>query len=189
LSASLTLERVSCTRGPRTLFEGVTLALGPGAAAVVTGPNGAGKSSLIRICAGLLSPSAGRVAAAGELALMADALALDPELPLGRALGFWARLDGAAGAIGAALDAVALRPMADAPVRWLSTGQRKRAALARVIASGAPIWLLDEPANGLDTASIAMLEALVAVHRAGGGIALIATHVPLTVPDAQALAL
>jgi heme exporter protein A len=114
---------------------------------------------------------------------------LDPELPLARALAFWGRLDGDAAAVAAALDAVALTPMAEAPVRWLSTGQRKRATLARVIASGAEVWLLDEPANGLDAASTTMLEALIAVHRANGGIALIATHIPLAVPDAKALAL
>ena len=189
MTARLRLDDVACVRGERRLFAGLSLTLGAGEAAVVTGPNGVGKSSLIRIAAGLLAPSAGRVEAQGGVALMAEAAALDAELPLARALAFWAGIDGAADRVAAALDAVALTPMADAPVRWLSTGQRKRATLARVIASGAGVWLLDEPANGLDTASVAMLEALVAQHRAAGGVALVATHVPLGLPGAQALAL
>ena len=189
MTARLALDGLACVRGERALFAGLSLNLTAGEAAVVTGPNGAGKSSLIRIVAGLLAPSAGSSAIDGRVALMAEAAALDPELPLARALAFWARLDGDAAAVAAALDAVALTPMAEAPVRWLSTGQRKRATLARVIASGADVWLLDEPANGLDAASTTMLEALIAVHRANGGIALIATHIPLAVPDAKALAL
>ena len=189
MTARLRLDDVACVRGERRLFAGLSLTLGPGEAAVVTGPNGVGKSSLIRIAAGLLAPSAGRVEAQGGVALMAEAAALDAELPLARALAFWAGIDGAADRVAGALDAVALTPMADAPVRWLSTGQRKRATLARVIASGAGVWLLDEPANGLDTASVALLEALVAQHRAAGGVALVATHVPLGLPGAQALAL
>ena len=189
MTPRLALEDVACVRGGRALFEGLSLTLGPGEAAVVTGPNGAGKSSLIRICARLLTPAAGRVESEGGLALMTEAAALDAELPLARALAFWAGLDRATGAVEAALAAVALTPMAQAPVRWLSTGQRKRAMLARVLASGAPLWLLDEPANGLDTASTTMLEGLIAAHRAGGGIALVATHIPIRVADARALAL
>ena len=83
-----------------------------------------------------------------------------------------------------ALDAVGLAHIAEVPVRLLSTGQRRRAALARVVASGAPVWLLDEPANGLDVASVAVLERLIAEHRAGGGTVLVATHTPIALPDA-----
>ena len=79
--------------------------------------------------------------------------------------------------------------LAEIPVRFLSTGQRKRAALARVVASGARLWLLDEPANGLDTASVAALEAAIDTHRAGGGAVLVASHVPVALPDAQDLRL
>lgn len=181
----LALEGVACLRGGRLLFEGLDLVLAPGEAALVSGPNGVGKSSLIRIAAGLLSPAAGRVEAEGAIALMAEAPALDPELPLVSALGFWAGLDGRRDAVADALEAVGLADIARVPVRMLSTGQRRRAALARVVASGAPIWLLDEPANGLDLASVALLEALIATHRAAGGIALVATHLPIALPDAR----
>jgi heme exporter protein A len=185
----LVLDRVACLRGGRLLFEGLDLALDPGEAALVTGPNGAGKSSLIRIAAGLLAPAAGHVRCEGARALMGEAAALDPELPLARALGFWASLDGQRGAVGPALGAVGLADIAEVPVRMLSTGQRRRAALARVVASGAPIWLLDEPANGLDAASVALLEGLVARHRAGGGIALVATHLAVALPGAREVVL
>ncbi|RDE04998.1 heme ABC exporter ATP-binding protein CcmA [Sphingomonas aracearum] len=167
------------------LFAGVSLALGPGEAALVTGPNGAGKSTLVRICAGLLAPAMGTVRSEGRIALLAEAHALDPELPLARALDFWSALDGGGPqAVASALAAVELAPVAQLPVRLLSTGQRRRAAFARVIASDAPIWLLDEPANGLDAAAIARLEHLLAVHRAAGGIVLAATHLPIALPGA-----
>ncbi|MBA15898.1 MAG: heme ABC exporter ATP-binding protein CcmA [Sphingomonas sp.] len=171
------------------LFTGVSLALGPGEAALVTGPNGAGKSSLIRVVAGLLAPAAGQVDSDGARALMAENAALDSERALADALGYWARLDGHGDAVAAALAAVELDGLAQVPVRLLSTGQRRRAALARVVASGAPIWLLDEPANGLDVASVAALEALIVAHRDAGGIALVATHLPLALPDAKTLEL
>ena len=171
------------------MFAGLSLTLAAGGAALVTGPNGAGKSSLIRIAAGLLQPGAGRVEAEGERALLAEAAALDPELPVARALGFWAALDGRRDAVDAALDAVGLAQLAPVPVRMLSTGQRRRVGIARVVASGATIWLLDEPANGLDEGAVRTLEALIAAHRAAGGIALVATHLPIDVPGAQSLAI
>ena len=87
------------------------------------------------------------------------------------------------------LDAVGLGGLGEVPVRMLSTGQRRRAGLARVLASGAGVWLLDEPANGLDADGVAMLERVIAVHRAGGGVAVVATHTPLSLPNALALRL
>ena len=182
----LALHEVACVRGGRLLFEGLSLRLDAGGAAVVTGPNGAGKSSLLRLAAGLLRPAAGHVEA-GSRALLAEQHALDPDLPLARALGFWARLDG--GNVQRALASVDLVHLADIPVRLLSTGQRRRAALARVVASGADMWLLDEPATGLDAAAVARLEMLVAEHRADGGAVLVATHQPLNLPDARQVAL
>jgi len=105
--------------------------------------------------------------------------------PLERALLYWARLDGQDSAgVRAALDNMALGNIADVPVRMLSTGQAKRAALARVIAGNADIWLLDEPSNGLDADARARLEAAIAGHRAAGGIVIAATHQPLDMPDA-----
>ena len=174
------------------LFSRVSFDLLPGDAAVVTGPNGVGKSSMIRIAAGLLPPFEGAVTCDTDKALLTEASALDTDRTLAAALRFWASLDRTADPIArvvAALDALDLKALADIPVRLLSTGQRRRAAIARVAASGAVVWLLDEPANGLDTQSVTRLEALIAEHRAGGGIALVATHLPLAMPGAREIAL
>jgi heme exporter protein A len=183
----LELDGVALARGGRLLFEGLDLALGAGGAALVGGPNGAGKSSLIRLAAGLLRASAGSVARGGAAALADEGLALDPRLTLAGALGFWARLDGCEPAGG--IDAMGLARLAPVPVRMLSTGQRKRAALARVIASGAPLWLLDEPANGLESEGLERLAAAMAAHRSGGGAILAASHQPLGLADAQMVTL
>jgi heme exporter protein A len=181
---SIRLEGVACARGGRMLFEGLDLNLEPGGGVLVTGPNGAGKSSLIRIIAGLLKASAGRVSVAGEKALLAEAAGLDPELPVGEALRFWAGLDGRRDAVEGALEAVGLLHLHPVPVRMLSTGQRRRVGIARVVTSGAPIWLLDEPANGLDHGAIGVLGGLIAAHRAAGGIAVVATHLPIRMQGA-----
>jgi heme exporter protein A len=183
----IAFDAVTCVRGGRALFEGLSFRLEQGGAALVTGPNGIGKSSLIRLAAGLLFPAAGRITGDAARALLTDQASLDEELPLARALAFWARLDGAAGNVAGALDALALSDLADIPVRLLSTGQRRRAAIARVIASGAPLWLLDEPANGLDTAALDLLETAIATHRASGGAVLVASHTPITLPEAIAV--
>lgn len=176
----LHLSGVACVRGGRLLFRGVNLAMEPGGSALLKGPNGIGKSSLMRICAGLLRASAGTVERHGRVALTDERLALDMEQTLSAALGFWARLDAvAADALEGAMAAMALEPLAQVPVRMLSTGQRKRAALARVMASGAPIWLLDEPGNGLDDAAQELLGTAVADHLGRGGIVVAASHQPL----------
>ena len=173
MTALLRFDGVTCVRGGRLLFEGLDVALDAGEALLVTGPNGSGKSSLLRLAAGLLRPASGTVEC-GKVALADDALALDRELALIRALGFWAKLDGSSAV--EALDAMGLTPLADVPVRYLSTGQARRARIARVIASDAPLWLLDEPANGLDSDGLARLNATIASHRSAGGAVLAATH-------------
>lgn len=178
--SALRFERVAGARSGRALFGDVSFDLSAGDAALVTGPNGVGKSTLVRIAAGLLRAAAGTVTRAGRVALLTEAHALDPDQRLGAALAFWV---GQARVL-PALDALGLGEMADAPVRILSTGQRRRAALARVMASDATIWLLDEPANGLDAGAVGVLETLIAGHRAAGGIVLVATHQPVTMVDA-----
>ena len=180
----LRLSQVACIRGDRLLFENLSFALGRGGAMWLRGPNGAGKSSLIRLAAGLLRPAAGTVERRERIALIDEAAALDAELPLRRALDFWARIDTVDGhTVDRAMDEMGLAPLSDVPVSMLSTGQRKRAAMVRVIASGAPIWLLDEPANGMDDAAQARLVAAIAKHRANGGAVLLASHFALGIDD------
>jgi len=170
----LRFDAVTLRRGGRLLFEGLELKLGPGEALHVTGPNGSGKTSLIRLAAGLLRAESGRVERT-ELALSDEALALDRELPLAKALMFWTGREH----LEPAMEALGLAGLADVPVRLLSSGQAKRATLARVAASGTKLWLLDEPLNGLDTEGAGRLEALIAGHRVAGGAVLAASHATL----------
>ena len=175
----LAARDIACRRGDRLLLRGLSFALGPGEALQLAGANGTGKSSLMRILAGLLAPIAGTVEREGAIGLLDERPALDPHLPLGQALGFWQRLDGPHDNRAADLG---LAGLGDVPVRYLSTGQKKRAALARLIGQQAPLWLLDEPLNGLDTRGVALVEGLVAQHCGAGGIAVIASHQPIAVP-------
>ena len=176
---------LACRRGDRLLFKGVGFELHSGDALQLAGPNGIGKSSLMRILTGLLRPYNGHVEHEGTRALADERPALDPHRPLGEALAFWQSIDRA----GEARADFGLEDLADVPVRYLSTGQRKRAALARLAASGARIWLLDEPLNGLDTHWGASTQAAIEAHRALGGIAVIASHQPLELSRLRTLSL
>ena len=173
MSPLLRFADVTLRRGGRVLFEGLDLELGPGEALQISGPNGSGKSSLIRLAAGLLRANAGAIHRS-PLALADDNVALDRELPLRRALGFWI------GNPDEAIAGVGLHDLGDVPVRWLSSGQLKRATIARVAGSGAPLWLLDEPLNALDADGARLLSTLVDRHRAAGGAILAASHQALT---------
>lgn len=202
----LVAEDVACRRGGRVVFVGVSFALSPGEALVLTGVNGSGKSSLLRIAAGLLVPTAGRLAW-GTASIQDDPAAhharlhyvghqdaLKPAMSPREMLTFWAALHGAprrraAPAIDRALGMFALDRVADWPCRWLSAGQRRRVALARLLAAPAPLWLLDEPTSALDTDGRARLEEAIAAHRAAGGMTMLATHDPVALPGATALAL
>ncbi len=176
---------LACRRGDRLLFKGVSFELTGGEALHLAGPNGIGKSSLMRILAGLLRAYGGHVEHEGALALSDERPALDPHRPLGEALAFWHQIDRA----GEARADFGLADLLDVPVRYLSTGQRKRAALARLAASGARVWLLDEPLNGLDTHWGASAQAAIEAHRALGGIAVIASHQPLQLQKLRTLSL
>jgi heme exporter protein A len=190
---------LACLRGDRAIFAGLSFALPPGAALLLTGANGAGKSTLLRILAGLLRPAEGAVLWQGEdvaaepashaarLRYLSHQDALKPALTVAENLDFFARLWG--GAVAPALEALALAPLAELPARVLSSGQKRRLALARLALAPVPLWLLDEPTTGLDAASVERLGALLAVHRARGGIVVAATHLPLPLPDARELRL
>ena len=182
----LSAADLACRRGDRVLFARLSLAVESGTALHVTGANGCGKSSLLRILAGLLPAYAGTVVREGNAGLIDERPALDPHLPLARALAFWSALDHAATV---PLERLGLGALGDVPVRYLSTGQAKRAAFARLIAQNAPIWLLDEPFNGLDDAGAGLALELTGEHLAGGGIAVIASHQPFALPGTARLAL
>lgn len=188
MTPRLAATDLACRRGDRLLFRGLSLQLGAGDLCHVTGANGIGKSSLLRVLAGLLSPYAGEVEREGTIGLMDERPALDPDRPLGRALGFWNALDGGADA-SATYAAMGLADLLDIPVRYLSTGQRKRAAMAALINRQVPVWLLDEPLNGLDKQAQAKVMELIAQHGAQGGICLIASHQDLPLDGLTTLAL
>ncbi|HEV7232741.1 MAG TPA: heme ABC exporter ATP-binding protein CcmA [Sphingorhabdus sp.] len=189
-SPSLQLENVAVIRGNRLVLDRFSLVAGAGDIIWLRGANGSGKSTLLRLIAGLLQAVSGNVEIDGRVALADENLALDINLTVDRALRFWAKMDGTVPAdLDAAMIAMDLMALADIPVRFLSTGQRKRANLARVLASCAPVWLLDEPYNGLDSASAARLDAALLKHSAAGGMALVAAHQAPSVNVAQSLLL
>jgi heme exporter protein A len=148
----------------------------------VIGANGIGKSSLLRILAGLMRPFAGVVDRAGPVALLDGNLPLDEHKALSKALGFWARIDG----VDEAFDLLP-NTLFEVPVRFLSTGQRKRAAIAQSRPRKRGIWLLDEPLNGLDAHASQALQTRVAEHCAAGGIAVIASHQPFALASLQSI--
>lgn len=174
--AQIAVTDLACRRGDRVLFRRLSFELGAGAAMQVEGHNGVGKSSLLRILAGLARPFDGTVSVTGAVGLMDERHALDAGLPLGRALAFWEHVDGTDDARNARIERLGLSDLLDVPVRYLSTGQKKRAAFARLLGQRAAVWLLDEPLNGLDGHAVELAEALTAEHCALGGIAVIASH-------------
>ncbi len=189
-SARISLENVAVIRGNRLVWQRLSLSAAAGDILWIRGANGCGKSTLLRVIAGLLPVTAGTLHVEGTIALADDNPGLDVNRPLERALGFWATMDGAKGDLRhEALHAMDLIALADVPVRYLSSGQRRRATIARVIASGAPVWLLDEPYNGLDSANMARLDAVLLRHGASGGIAIVAAHQAPSINVAQSISL
>lgn len=185
--ARISVTDLACRRGDRVLFARLSLDMRGGEAVQVAGRNGIGKSSLLRIVAGLAPAFAGSARVEGGIGLLDERPALDPALPLGRALAFWGGIDGEAGE--GHLRRLGLTGLLDVPVRYLSTGQKKRAALARLLGQKARVWLLDEPLNGLDGHAVELAKAIAAEHCASGGIAMIASHQPFRLPGMRNLAL
>jgi heme exporter protein A len=189
--SSLTAEKLTCARGDKRLFEALSFRVTAGQALAVEGANGAGKTSLLRMIAGFLAPAAGRLVvktAQGEsddaeergklIGWLGHLDGLKPQLTVMEQLSFFAHLYGKA-ADGALLEQVGLARQADLPCRYLSAGQRRRLALARLLASARPLWLLDEPFAALDRSGQALVAQLMARHCGEGGIIIAATHDPL----------
>jgi heme exporter protein A len=186
--ASLVVDDLACLRGDRLLFEGLSFRVEPGAALHLEGPNGSGKSSLLRLLAGLLSALSGTISGP-PCSYLGHDVALKPRMRLIDELRHWARLDEGLARLPAAMAAMNVAGLADVPCRHLSSGQRRRAGLARALASGAPLWLLDEPTAGLDTASTALLADAMAAHRAAGGMVVAAVHGDIGLADPQIIRL
>ena len=197
---------LACVRGGRLVFEGVDFALAPGDGLLLHGPNGSGKTSLLRMIAGFLELAEGELTWNGapfddrddetddtmaRIAYVGHLDAVKRALSVRENLAFWAGLYGGGGGadIGAALNRLGIGHLASVPARFLSAGQRRRLGLARLLAAPASLWLLDEPTVTLDEASVTAVETLIAEHRAGGGMVMVATHAGMAVPGAETLTL
>jgi heme exporter protein A len=195
---------LTCIRGERVVFQNLSFSVAVGEALILRGPNGSGKSTLLRLAAGFLKPAQGelkwrdaRAGAGDDLDDYRDKIhylghldAVKPALSVAENLEFWVAFDGSRSVDAdceRALDQLDLSHLADVPGRYLSAGQRRRLNIARVAATAKPLWLLDEPSVSLDDASVARLADLIAGHRAGGGMAMIATHIDLAMEDARTL--
>jgi heme exporter protein A len=189
--SSLTAENLACARGDRTLFDGLNFRVSAGQALAVEGANGAGKTSLLRMIAGFLAPAAGRIVVktggrenddveerGNAIGWLGHQDGLKPQLSVREQLDFFASLYGHR-CDSAVLEQVGLARQADLPCRYLSAGQRRRLALARLLASRRPLWLLDEPFAALDASGQRLVAHLMARHCGDGGIIIAATHEPL----------
>lgn len=199
-AAGFAAEGLACVRAGRRVFEGLSFALAPGDALLLRGANGSGKSTLLRCLAGLLRPAAGVLRRDGadiaeepethrsRLRYLGHHEAVKPQLSIAENLRFAAALAGISEPdIEAGLDAVGIGRLADLPARYLSAGQRRRLALARLVAAPAPLWLLDEPLSGLDAAAAARFAEMVAAQRQAGGMVVLSVHGPLELPGAAEL--
>lgn len=192
-------DSLTCIRGGRLVFRDLSFSLGAGEALVLVGPNGSGKSSLLRLMAGLIEPFAGTLVHDGiavaddpeahyaRTAYLGHVDAIKAFLSIREDLAFWRTLRGSPVEPETAIAAFGLEAQAALPGRYLSSGQRRRAALARLLVSDAALWLLDEPSVGLDSASIARLGEVMAAHRAAGGSIVAATHLELGLDGARTL--
>ena len=188
---SLTVTDLAIARGGLTVLEGLSFSLSAGEALILRGPNGVGKTTLLRTLAGLQPPVAGRIEVPAEsLTYAAHADGLKAVLSVEENLGFWASGHGAGdprASVAAANGEKNLADLAGPRAANLSAGQKRRLGLARLLVTGRPIWVLDEPTVSLDTASVALFAGVVRAHLAAGGMALLATHIDLGLPEARVL--
>lgn len=183
----LSLFDLAVARGGVTVLQGLTLALMPGQALILRGPNGSGKTTLLRTLAGLQPPAAGAFHLPPDsVAYAAHADGLKSTLTVAENLSFWSQIYGGP-AIDHALTALNLTQLTRRRAGELSAGQKRRLGLARLLVTGRPIWLLDEPTVSLDVASVALFADVARSHLAKGGLAVIATHVDLGLPEATVL--
>lgn len=200
-ATSFSGENLLCVRGERTVFAGLSFAVSAGDALILRGPNGSGKSSLLRLMAGLLHPADGTLMRDGtfvhddpeghrsSLHYVGHKDAIKPVLTVAENLAFWSGVSGGEESVDTALEKFGLAALSGTAARLLSAGQQRRLNLARIIASPATLWLLDEPTIALDSASVSVMVDVIAAHRTSGGIVILSTHVDLGIHDAAVLEL
>lgn len=183
----LCLRNIAVARGGVPVLSGVSFSLTAGTAMILRGPNGSGKTTLLRTIAGLQPPLAGTINGATDtVGYAGHADGLKAMLSVAENLKFWAAVYGRTD-ITPALEAYALLPLADRLTGTLSAGQKRRAGLARLMVTGRPIWILDEPTVSLDVDAVGLFADAVRAHLRAGGMALLATHIDLGLEDAQVL--
>jgi heme exporter protein A len=195
----LLADNLSAERGGRAVLQNLSFRVASGQALLLTGPNGAGKTTLLRTVMGFIPPSTGGVALSGgdpELTIAQQAHyvghlnAVKASLTAAENAVFWARfLGGSAALADRALARLGLAALGDIPAGFLSAGQKRRLGLARLLVAQRPVWLLDEPTATLDTAAAAILTDVVDAHLNAGGLAVVATHLPLSLSGARELRL
>jgi heme exporter protein A len=195
LNLALEVGELTCIRGARVLFRALSFSVSAGSLLCIEGPNGAGKTSLLRLIAGLLRPVSGTVSLRTDTGTVTDSEergvfvgwlghqdAVKPQMTAREQLSFFARIYQTSQSSEAALEAFDLASLAEVPGQFLSAGQKRRLALARLMLCGRPLWLLDEPLAALDAAGKTLVAESIRAHCASGGVAMAATHEPLDLP-------